>query len=61
MSISESVQLASPARSTARSRALVGLIVVLAIGLALLVVLLAIPTGGLAPHHLAGTAPHIAR
>ena len=61
MSISESVQLASPAGTHARSRGLVPLVVVLAIGLAVLVVLLALPTGGLAPHHIAGAAPHIAR
>ena len=61
MSISESVQLAVPARTSARSRGLVPLLVVLAIGLALLIALLAAPTGGLAAHHVAGVAPHIAR
>ncbi|HTP22170.1 MAG TPA: hypothetical protein VMJ65_21360 [Solirubrobacteraceae bacterium] len=61
MSISESVQLASQARTTARARAFVPLIVLLAIGLALLVVLLAIGTGGAGAHHVAGATPHIAR
>ncbi|HUA70667.1 MAG TPA: hypothetical protein VMA96_06285 [Solirubrobacteraceae bacterium] len=61
MSISESVQLASPAGTTARSRALVPLVVVLAIGAAVLVVLLSLSTGAHALHHVAGTAPHIAR
>jgi hypothetical protein len=61
MSISESVQLPSPAETTARSESLVPLVVVLAIGVAVLVVLLALSTGGHALHHIAGAAPHVAR
>jgi hypothetical protein len=61
MSISESAQVASRAGSADRSRGLVALILVLALGLVLLVALLASPTGGLPAHHVAGVAPRIAR
>jgi len=61
MSVSESVRVASHAGSTVGLRGLAPLVVVVALGLALLVVLLSIPTGGLPAHHVAGAAPHIAR
>jgi len=61
MSISESVQLSSPAETSARSESLVPLVVVLALGVAVLILLLAVSTGGLATHHIAGAAPHVAR
>jgi hypothetical protein len=61
MSISESVQVASRAGNAVGPRGLVPLLVVLALGLALLVVLLSIPSGGVPAHHVVDAAPHIAR
>ncbi len=62
MSVSETVQLPAPTTTRARS-GLAPLIVVLALGLAVLVLMLSIPTGGNAPRHHAGaqTSPHIGR
>jgi hypothetical protein len=62
MSILESLQLASPT-STADRSGLVALGVILAIGVILLVLMLAFPTGGSVAHHVAGAhvVPHLAR
>jgi hypothetical protein len=61
MSVSETVELTAPAATRARS-GLAPLAAVLAIGLAVLVLLLSIPTGGSAAHHHASTqTPHLAR
>ena len=62
MSISESLQLLSPTNTADRSR-LVALGLILAIGVILLVLMLAFPTGGSVPHHVAGAhvVPHLAR
>ena len=62
MSVSETFQLSTPTATRSRS-GLVPLAVVLALGLAVLVLLLTIPTGGAATHHIAGAhlMPHIAR
>jgi hypothetical protein len=62
MSASESFQLAAPTTTRVRS-GLVPLVVVLALGLAGLVLMLATSTGGSAPHHVSGApaTPHIAR
>jgi hypothetical protein len=62
VSVSETVQLPAPTTTRARS-GLAPLIVVLALGLAVLVLMLSIPTGGNAPHHHAAvqTSPHIGR
>jgi len=62
MSISESLQLASPTRTADRS-SLAPLGVVLAIGLIMLVLMLTTGTGGTAPHHALGAhaVPHLAR
>jgi hypothetical protein len=59
MSVSESVQVASQARTTTRPEGLVPLLVVLAIGLAVFVALLAFGTGEAVVHHVG--APHIPR
>lgn len=62
MSVSESLNVPAPTTTKVHSR-LAPLLVVLALGLALLVLLLSVPTSGSAPRHLAGahTTPHIAR
>jgi hypothetical protein len=62
MSILESLQLASPTNTADRS-GLVALGVILAIGVILLVLMLAFPSGGSVPHHVAGAhvVPHLAR
>jgi hypothetical protein len=62
ISISESLQLLSPTNTADRS-GLVALGVILAIGVILLVLMLAFPTGESMPHHVAGAhvAPHLAR
>jgi hypothetical protein len=62
MSISESLQLLSPTNTADRS-GLVALGLILAIGVILLVLMLAFPTGGSVPHHVAGAhvVPHLAR
>jgi hypothetical protein len=62
MSVSETFQLrARPATRT--HSGLLPLVVVLALGLALLVVLLAVGTGDSTAHHIAGAkvTPHLAR
>jgi hypothetical protein len=62
MSISESLQLASPTNTTDRS-GLVALGVILAIGVTVLVLMLAFATGGSASHHVVGAhvVPRLAR
>lgn len=62
MSVSESVQLAAPTTTRVRS-GLAPLLVVLALGLAVLVLLLATSTAGSTSSPVAGThaTPHIAR
>ncbi|HEY1518976.1 MAG TPA: hypothetical protein VGF91_21275 [Solirubrobacteraceae bacterium] len=62
MSVSESVQLAAPTTTRVRS-GLAPLLVVLALGVAVLVLLLSTSTGASTPHHVAGASvtPHIAR
>jgi len=56
MSVSESLNVPAPTTAKARSRLapLLPLLIVLAFGLAVLVVMLSIDTGGSAPHHVSG-------
>jgi len=62
VSVSETFQLSAPSTTRARS-ALAALIAVLALGVAVLVLLLSVPTSGSATRHLSGAhaTPHIAR
>jgi hypothetical protein len=62
VSVSETFQLSAPTTTRTRS-GLAALLVVLAIGLAVLVLLLSISTGGYAPHRVSGAnaEPHLAR
>ena len=62
MSVSETFQLSAP--TTTRNRSgLAALLVVLALGLAVLVLLVSVSTGGSAPHRVSGAnaEPHLAR
>ncbi|HTT26991.1 MAG TPA: hypothetical protein VMG37_01165 [Solirubrobacteraceae bacterium] len=62
MSVSETFQLSAPTTTRARS-GLAALLVVLALGLAVLVLLVSVSTGGSAPHRVSGAnaQPHLAR